>query len=155
MAKVPAEIPHEGGSLLSQSLTFAFIPRILAPNKGIKNDRAKVEKYTDVYFGENPFASFSLGHYCEAYIDWGPLGMMVHLFIYGVIGGILFKVTMRRGQSINPILSFGLLWVILYPWGTFQQDMVVVAGKTAWGALCQLILFFPIYTLINRFITIS
>ena len=153
VAKVPAEIPHERGALLSQSLTFALIPRILAPNKGIKNDRAKVEKYTDFYFGENAFASFSLGHYCEAYIDWGPFGMMIHLFIYGIIGAIFFKVTLRRGQSINPILSLGLLWVILYPWGTFQQDMVVVAGKTMWGAICQLVLFFPIYTLINRFIT--
>ena len=153
VAKVPADIPHEGGSLMSQNLTFAFIPRILAPNKGIKNDRAKVEKYTDFCFGANSFASFSLGHYCEAYIDWGPFGMMVHLFFYGVIGAVLFQVTMRRGQSINPILSFGLLWITLLPWGTFQQDMVVVAGKTAWGAFCQLTLFFPIYTFINRFIT--
>ena len=87
VGKVPAEIPHERGSLLRESLTFAFIPRILAPNKGVKNDRAKVEKYTDYYFGETSFSSFSLGHYCEAYIDWGPNLMMVHLLLYGLFGG--------------------------------------------------------------------
>ncbi len=84
VTKVPAEIPHQKGALLSESLSFALIPRILNPNKGVKSDREKVERFTDYYFGgERNISSFSLGHYCEAYIDWGPNGMMVHLFIYG------------------------------------------------------------------------
>lgn len=152
VGKVPEEIPHESGALLLESLTFAFIPRILAPNKGIKNDRAKVERFTDYYFGENAFASFSLGHYCEAYIDWGPTGMMLHLFVYGLIGGLLVRITLRRGQKLNPLLALGLLWAVMYHWGTFQQDMVTVAGRTGWGALCQLVIFFPIYRWTNRFI---
>jgi len=152
VGKVPKEIPHESGALLSESLTFAFIPRILAPNKGIKNDRAKVERYTDYYFGANAFASFSLGHYCEAYIDWGPNGMMLHLFVFGLIGGLLVRITLRRGQKLNPLLALGLLWAVIYHWGTFQQDMVTVAGRTVWGALCQLLIFFPIYRWTDRFI---
>lgn len=152
VGKVPQEIPHESGTLLSESLTFAFIPRILAPNKGIKNDRAKVERYTDYYFGANAFASFSLGHYCEAYIDWGPNGMMLHLFAFGFIGGLLMRLTLRRGLDLNPLLALGLLWAVMYHWGTFQQDMVTVAGRTGWGALCQLVIFFPIYRTVNRFI---
>ena len=152
VGKVPEEIPHESGALLLESLTFAFIPRILAPNKGIKNDRAKVERFTDYYFGENAFASFSLGHYCEAYIDWGPTGMMLHLFVYGLIGGLLVRITLRRGQKLNPLLALGLLWAVMYHWATFQQDMVTVAGRTGWGALCQLLIFFPIYRWTDRFI---
>lgn len=152
VGKVPEEIPYQSGALLSESLTFAFIPRILAPNKGIKNDRAKVERYTDYYFGANPFASFSLGHYCEAYIDWGPSGMMIHLFVYGFIGGLLVRLTLRRGRTLNPLLALGLLWAVMYHWGTFQQDMVTVAGRTGWGALCQLLIFFPIYRWTDRFI---
>ena len=151
VSKVPAELPHENGNLLAESFTFAFAPRILAPNKGIKNDRAKVERYTDFYFGEYSFASFSLGHYCEAYIDWGPNGMMLHLFIYGFIGGLLVRITLKRGEKLNPLFTMGLLWAVIYHWGTFQQDMVTVAGRTGWGALCQLLLFFPIYKRANRF----
>lgn len=150
--KVPSDIPHENGALLSESLTFAFIPRILAPNKGVKNDRKKVERYTNYFFGFNSFASFSLGHYCEAYIDWGPKGMMLHLFIYGLIGGLLLRIALNRGRRLNPLLALGLLWAVMYHWGTFQQDMVTVAGRTAWGALCQLLLFFPIYKWTDRFI---
>ena len=152
VGKVPKEIPHESGALLSESLTFAFIPRILAPNKGIKNDREKVERYTDYYFGANAFASFSLGHYCEAYIDWGPSGMMLHLFVYGLIGGLLVRLTVGRGRTLNPLLALGLLWAVMYHWGTFQQDMVTVAGRTGWGALCQLLIFWPIYRWTDRFI---
>ena len=153
VAKVPQEVPHEKGALLSKNLTFAFVPRILAPNKGVKNDREKVERYTDFYFGQNSFASFSLGHYCEAYIDWGPVGMMIQLLLFGLCGGYLYRIALKRGTRLNPIFAFGLLWVIILPWGTFQQDMVVVAGKTVWGSFCQLFLFFPIYSFINRFIT--
>ena len=150
--KVPNEIPHERGALLQESLTFAFVPRLLNPNKGIKNDRAKVERYTDYYFGESSFSSFSLGHYCEAYIDWGPAGMMLHLFCYGIVGGLLVRTTLRRSKDLNPLLGLGLLWAVMYPWSTFQQDMVTVAGRTGWGIFCHLLLFFPLYQWTNRFI---
>ena len=78
VAKVPAEIPHEQGQLLQSNLEFALLPRFLAPNKGLKDDKGKVEKYTDFYFGQYGGSSFSLGHYCEAYIDWGRNGTIVY-----------------------------------------------------------------------------
>ena len=152
VSKVPTEIPHEKGALLQESLTFAFVPRLLNPNKGVKNDRIKVERYTDYYFGASSFSSFSLGHYCEAYIDWGPFGMMLHLLCYGIVGGLLVRTTLKRTRHINPLLGLGLLWAVMYPWGTFQQDMVTVAGRTGWGAFCQLLLFFPIYMWTHRFV---
>lgn len=151
--KVPNEIPHQRGSLLLESLNFSLIPRILNPNKGIKNDRAKVERFTDFYFGgSGNVSSFSLGHYCEAYIDWGPSGMMVQLFLFGMLGGILYRITRVRAQALNPLVSFGLIWVILVPWGTFQQDMITISGKMVWGTVCQLLIFFPIYKKLDRFI---
>ena len=51
VGKVPEEIPHQRGSLTRESLEFSLIPRILNPNKGVKNDREKVERFTDYYFG--------------------------------------------------------------------------------------------------------
>ena len=153
VTKVPTEIPHQQGALLSESLSFSLVPRILNPNKGVKNDREKVERFTDYYFGgARSFSSFSLGHYCEAYIDWGPNGMMVHLFIYGILGGVLIIITTNRTRRLNPILAFGILWVVLTPWGTFQQDMVTISGKVVWGSICHLLIFFPIYKGVNRFI---
>lgn len=152
VAKVPNEIQHENGQLLISNLEFALIPRFLSPNKGVKDDKAKVEKYTDFYFGTRGGSSFSLGHYCEAYIDWGRWGMALQLFVYGIIGGSLFMLVAWRTSPLNPLLGLGILWVCIKPWGTFQQDMVVVIGTIFWGCICHLIIFFPLYRWLNNWI---
>ena len=151
-AKVPREIPHERGKLLQSNLEFSLVPRFLSPNKGVKDDKAKVEKYTDFYFGEYGGSSFSLGHYCEAYIDWGPIGMVLQLFLYGVLGGLLFLLALNRTASFTPLLSLGILWIVIKPWGTFQQDMVTLTGTLFWGAVCHLFLFFPFYRWVNGWV---
>ncbi len=152
VGKVPSEIPHEKGKLLSESIGFALIPRIINPNKGVKDDKAKVERYTDYYFGANSISSFSLGHYCEAYIDWGPFWMHLHLFIYGLFGALLLRLTIQRTSAFNALLKWGILFAILSGWGTYQQDMVTVLGRTVWGTFCHLILFYPLYRWINGWI---
>ena len=152
VVKVPIEIEHEKGQLLASNLEFALIPRFLSPNKGVKDDKAKVEKYTDFYFGTYGGSSFSLGHYCEAYIDWGRWGMALQLFIYGLLGGGLYILVIWRTSAFNPLLTLGILWVCMKPWGTFQQDMVVVTGTMFWGSICYLIIFFPFYRLMNTWI---
>lgn len=151
VGKVPSEIPFERGKLLSESIEFALIPRIINPNKGVKDDKAKVERYTDYYFGANSFSSFSLGHYCEAYIDWGPFWMHLHLFVYGLFGALLLRLTIQRTAGLNDLLKWGILFTVLSGWGTFQQDMVTVLGRTVWGTACHLVLFLPLYKHLNRF----
>ena len=78
--------------------------------------------------------------------------MMVHLFIYGLIGGLLMVITTNRTSRLNPILAFGVLWVVLTPWGTFQQDMTTISGKVVWGSICHLLIFFPLYRWTDRFL---
>ena len=145
LEKVPNEIPHEKGRLTSSNLEYVLIPRILNPDKGLKNDRAKVEKYTGLFFGgERSKASFSLGHYCEAYIDWGPFGMMLHLFLYGCLGGWLSNLILRQSIIKNTIFGAGTLFTILSFWGTYQKDMITLTGSIVWGGLAFLVLFPPI-----------
>lgn len=153
VANVPEFIPFEGGELLKESLNFALVPRFLNPSKGVKSDREKVERYTEFNFGdENNKASFSLGHYCEAYIDWGPIGSLIQLLVYGIIGGYLYHITMKRYAGFHPFIIIGMLWVILFPWATMQQDAITVIGKTTWGAICHLWLFKPLYSRLQTFI---
>lgn len=154
--KVPNTLPFESGKLLKENLNFALVPRILNPNKGVKSDRDKVEKYTDYNFGgERNKSSFSLGHYCEAYIDWGPYGMQIQLFFYGIIGAFLWSLTRRRYHRINPVFLIGLLWVVMLPWGTMQQDMITIVGKTVWGAVCHLFIFHRGYFFLEKFVTVK
>ena len=152
VANVPDNISHENGHLLKTNLEFALIPRVLNPNKGRKDDKSKVEKYTDFHFGSYGGSSFSLGHYCEAYIDWGRWGMAFQMFIFGLIGGGLYMLVLWRTSSFNPLLTIGVLWVCMKPWGTFQADMVTLAGTLVWGCVSHLIVFFPLYNLANSWI---
>lgn len=151
VGNVPSEIPHEHGKLLASNLEYALIPRILNPNKGVKDDKVKVEKYTDFYFGANSISSFSLGHFCEAYIDWGWFGSCLQLLAYGFLGAGLWKLTLKRTRKLNPILSISIVYVVFHLWGSMQVDAIQLYGRVTWNTFCQLLLFFPAYLWIDRF----
>jgi len=139
--KVPLEIPHEKGKLTFSNLEFALVPRIINPQKPLKNDRAKVEKYTGYYFGgDRAISSFSLGHYCEAFIDWGSFGMMIHLFFYGFLGGKATNLLTSRNM-VQTLFGPGILFVLLSFWGTYQKDMITIVGSLLWGGMAYIVLF--------------
>lgn len=151
--KVPAEIEHEHGNLLLENIKFALVPRLINPSKGTKNDRLKVEKYTDYHFGENSFSSFSLGHYCEAYIDWGWAGSLIQLFMHGLLGAWLLKVVYHRFQHMNQIMILAILYCVMHVWGTMQQDFITMIGRATWNTICQLLIFFPLYKWLSSYLT--
>ena len=127
---VPSEIPHENGALLSGNLSFALIPRILNPNKGIKDDQWKVEKYAKRNIADN--ASFSLGHYAEHYIDFGRYGMLLALFCFGAIGGWLTLKTLRgEGVMAAADAAFAFYWMQYFV--SFQFDAIKIYGLVFWS----------------------
>ena len=152
LTKVPSEIPHEGGTLLQENLSFALIPRFLNPNKGVKDDGAKVSKYTGFMVAAS--ASFSLGHYVEYYIDFGQLGMILALLLYGVLGGWLYQKA-GKGGTYNPLFTLGVVYVVLAQWGSYQNDAIFVYGLTFFGGICHLFLFRPLYRTIEGFVQVS
>ena len=151
---VPQNLPHENGGLLKKNLSFALIPRFLNPNKGIKDDSAKLTKYTGFMVGEN--ASFSLGHYTEYFIDFGQFGMMIALFGFGLTGGRLFLFVSERGSRFMPMVATSILaYVVLSKWGTFQGDAIYVYGRTFFGTICHCFVFVPIYKFILNFCSLT
>ena len=137
MQYVPDEIPHEDGKLLKGNLSFALIPRILNPNKGVKDDQWKVEYYTKRIISDN--SSFSLGHFAEHYVDFGPLGMVFSLFIFGIFGAILsFQFT--RGQGLIAAVDLIALFSILSLYVSFQADAIKIYGQCFWGAVVYLVI---------------
>ena len=147
--KVPEEIPHENGKLIKSSLSFALIPRFINPNKGVKDDGAKVERYTDFIVSDT--SSFSLGHYVEYFIDFKAFGMMVILFLYGVTGGAVAQFILSRTFYTQSILfALPVVYICLDKWGSFQADTVYLYGQTFFGTICHAILFIPLYRVIER-----
>lgn len=145
--KVPNEVEFENGDLLKSNLSFALIPRILNPNKGVKDDSAKVEKYTGFMVADS--ASFSLGHYVEYFIDFGKTGMLILLLLYGALGGMVYQ-KLTQLSKVNIVLMFGVLYMVLQSWGSFQNDAIWIYGTTFFGFICHVIVFRPIYAAIER-----
>lgn len=136
MQYVPEEIPHEGGGLLKGNLSFALIPRILNPNKGVKDDQWKVEYYTKRIISDN--SSFSLGHFAEHYVDFGPFGMVISLFIFGLFGALL-SMQFTRGQGLIAAVDLIALFSILSLFVSFQADAIKIYGQSFWGAVVYLV----------------
>ena len=149
LKRVPTQIEHQDGKLFASNASYALLPRILNPNKGTKNDGAKVEKYTGFMVSEH--ASFSLGHYVEHYIDFGKLGCILFLVLYGLVGGTIYRLVMSRQASLNPILAFAIAFVVLQNWGSYQNDSVWIYGTTFFGLICHLWLFRPFYAWLQKF----
>lgn len=150
--KVPYEMPHEAGALLQDNLTFALIPRFLNPNKGAKDDGAKVTQYTGFMVAAS--ASFSLGHYVEYYIDFGQLGLILTLLFYGTVGGWLYLKAGKEGK-VNPLFTLGIIYVVLSQWGSFQNDAIYIYGLTFFGSIFHLYLFRPLYRAIEGLTQVS
>ena len=96
-------------------------------------------------------ASFSLGHYVEHYIDFGKLGCILFLVLYGLVGGTIYRLVMSRQASLNPILAFAIAFVVLQNWGSYQNDSVWIYGTTVFGLICHLWLFRPFYGWLQKF----
>lgn len=136
LERVPSEIPHQRGDLLTSNLRFALAPRILFPDKGIKNDQLKVEKFAGVEIANN--ASFSLGRYVEWYVDFG-YGMLLVGALFGWIGAQIIRFVQYKRHSpfleiINPIFLF----LVMQTFCSFQSDEIVITGQTFWALLVYL-----------------
>lgn len=134
--RVPDELPHERGQLILGNLTFALVPRILFPNKGIKNDQLKVEKFAGVDIADH--ASFSLGRYVEWYVDFG-LGMVFLGLLFGFVGSVIVRVV-RRNQSLlaHEFLDPIFCLLVLQNFFSYQSDEVVIYGQTFWAIVVYL-----------------
>ena len=133
---VPSEMPHEDGGLMAGNLSFALIPRFLNPNKGVKNDQLKVEKYTKRQISDH--SSFSLGHFAEHYVDYGPRGMWFSLLLYGVVLGLLTMLFLR--PSPVPGCDLIYLFLTLSLAFSYQADAIKIYGQVVWGSVFWLVI---------------
>lgn len=149
--RVPSVIPHENGKLFWENFNFAFVPRFINPNKGEKDDRRKLEKYLGYRFWTK--SSISMSYYSEAYIDFGPVGMMFFLFSFGLIIGRLFTYIISLSSQLNLLLVYAMSFVVLLPFASYGADAISIFGRLFWGAIAHLLIFWPAYKFFNRYIT--
>src|SRR4029077_6417558 len=81
---VPGRIPYENGALWRGSVVHMFMPRVLFPEKPILDDSERTRTYTGMNVaGSEQDTSIGIGYVGESYIDFGPIGMFIPIFLLG------------------------------------------------------------------------
>ncbi|GAA3956355.1 hypothetical protein GCM10022246_07880 [Pedobacter ginsengiterrae] len=140
---VPLNRPHEHGRLWLDAIKRVFMPRILFPDKTAINDSEKTNIYTGIGFaGVESGTSISLGYVTESYIDFGFPGMLIPLFAWGMVIGIVYKYIITK--SYNLIWGFAFLVPLIFQINLFETALDKLIGS--------LIAFFLIFLLLNKFV---
>lgn len=96
--RVPAEIPHTGGTLMGATLKHLVTPRILFPDKPpLPSDSDFVRIYSGVRVaGAEEGTTIAFGYAAESYVDFGVPLMFVPMLIFGFGLGCAYIFVTRK-----------------------------------------------------------
>ena len=138
MDRVPDIIPYQYGKNWGETFAFVFTPRLFNPDKGELNTSEKASKYTGIrYAGVLQGTSFSLGYFGDCYIDFGIFGMMVALFLIGLLfGGTYFY--FLKNSSPNFIFNYSVVCALFMKFFALEMDSIFFIG----GFFTDLLMYF-------------
>lgn len=130
LARVPAELPHEGGALLWKAIVHVLKPRILFPDKAVlPSDSDETSYYTGRYLASGAQGtSFSLGYMVEQYIDFGPWLMFLPILVFGVVWGGMYRYCLTRAQPLAFRFAFASA-LLLFTY-EFEMAEIKLVGST-------------------------
>jgi hypothetical protein len=109
---VPHHIDYEHGRLWGEAVVRPFMPRLLFPNKRVIDDSERTSYYTGrPVAGADEGTSISLGYVAESYIDFGRVGMMALLLLWGVFLGLVYRLLVRSTRY--PLLGYASAVVLI------------------------------------------
>jgi hypothetical protein len=94
LARLDRGVIPEDLNLWASAVLHVLTPRVLFPDKTALNDTAVTRILTGRTFGEG--TSVSIGYVAEAHVDFGFPGMLMPIFIVGVMLGFTAKYFMTR-----------------------------------------------------------
>ncbi|TDH21426.1 hypothetical protein EXU57_19715 [Segetibacter sp. 3557_3] len=112
MEKVPESVPFYNGLTILTSVRDAFIPRVLNPEKEEAGGRQKIETFTNIVLVEG--TSMNIGLLGESYVNFGKLGAVFFMFLYGTaIGWFMRKVLTLSLENPLILVLFPIFFEIL------------------------------------------
>lgn len=143
MGYVPDVLPYEGGELWKQSIMHTLTPRVFFPNKPVlPSDSEMTMRYTGLYLASGEEGtSISIGYMGESYIDFGPYGMFVPIFLLGVLWGLMYYYFLSRARFVTIGYAFATALLV----GAYQFEMT---GLKLFGGM---VMGFLVLALILRF----
>lgn len=124
---VPDGRPHENGAMTMAAVSHIFLPRLLFPNKApLPNDTAVTIAYTGLPLDAGPGTSISIGYAGELYIDFGVLGMMACMGIFGFFYGKASRYIQQQFSST--LAAYGATIPLLMPGFYFETSLPKALG---------------------------
>ena len=155
MSNVPSNVPFQDGQQIGETIMNVLQPRLFFPDKPpLPSDSEVLEKYTGINFGESSGigTSVSLGYLAELYVDFGPFGAVIAMFIMGLLGGRAVRYVSTSG-SLPAIVSYGLAVMLTMTVTQFDEALIKKIGGfvTALAAILVLQKFLlpPLLTMLG------
>lgn len=112
MNYIPEKKPFAEGAELIEVMEAAVMPRLLSENKLTAGNREFFMKWSGMIIGRG--ASMGLSSIGDAYINFGILGGMVFMFVYGLFFNSILLYLHKR-SFIFPILMVFTPLIFYYP----------------------------------------
>ncbi len=131
MKRVPERFPFGYGETIWKSIASAFIPRFMWPDKpkaGGKENLKRFWGYIIVGY------SMNIGTLGEAYANFGKVGGVVYMFLYGLFFNFFLSSILKMAEKRPTII----LWL---PFLFFYSISVETDLFTTMGALIKAIIF--------------
>lgn len=141
IGNVPDRMPYENGRLWRETVQHVFMPRLFFPNKPVINDSERTSLYTGVQVaGVEQGTSISMGYMAESYIDFGPVGMFVPIFLLGLFYGLLYRgfVSWSRFRIIGFAAATSVILFAAYNFET--SNIKLVGGMTTCALIAAVFL---------------
>ena len=145
MAFVPGSEPYANGDVLKY-LFAPLIPRFIWPDKPVTGGRDNIRRFTPIQLTEN--TSVDLSPMGEAYANFGRLGGVIYMLLYGLLfGGVFYQIL--SVALTKPTL---ILWIPKLFIGCLTKETDLYAE---WGSLIHGLLFVFVFYKITGWLTIK
>jgi hypothetical protein len=110
---VPTYVPYEGGRLWWAAVKQTLMPRLLFPHKREIYDSTEAAYYTgEDVTGPEAGNSMGIGYCAESYVDFGPAGMFLPVFLLGGYYGFIYRAFVIR--SARKIFAFSIVASLMF-----------------------------------------
>ncbi|MBI1883157.1 MAG: hypothetical protein HYS08_02995 [Chlamydiae bacterium] len=147
--RVPSYLPHEGGKLVRRAVDHCLRPRFLFPEKPFLGSNSwLVRLYAGIpVAGEESGTSVGLPYMAEFYIDFGVMGMMIALLVYGFVLGLIYQGLVLVSPSTQ-FASAVVTVIFIQQFLTFDGEIAYTLG----GFLNSLVVFGAILLIMGRWL---
>ena len=103
---VPEKVEYQNGKEFINDVMSSFLPRLFWLNKRVVNDYKRFNYYTG--YSLNKDTSMSMGVIGDFYINFGVIGTVIALFLFGHFIARIKRYFLKKYVYINPI---NLIWL--------------------------------------------